>query len=134
MISGGPATASLARDTVFAAVMLTVNGIMGGLSLFVGSRRYGSRCSMRRYRRGTGDRGVTGYLEPGAATFTTSRPGPEFSSAQLIFAAVASLVLYGMFVITQTGPHRHFFRPVIADEPVSVDDRNAAPPTAGWRA
>ncbi|MDX5965042.1 ionic transporter y4hA [Rhodococcus opacus] len=129
MISGGPATASLARDTVFAAVMLTVNGIMG-LSLFVGSRRYGVALFNAE---GTGAALATvaslATLSLVLPTFTTSRPGPEFSSAQLIFAAVASLVLYGMFVITQTGPHRHFFLPVIADEPVSVDDRNAAPPT-----
>ena len=61
-------------------------------------------------------------------TFTTSRQGPEFFSAQLVFAAVASLVLHGMFVLTQTGPHRHFFLPVIADEP-ETGDRTSAPPT-----
>ena len=44
--------------------------------------------------------------------FTTSEPGPEFSAAQLAFAAVASLVLYGMFVLTQTVRHRDFFLPV----------------------
>jgi Ca2+:H+ antiporter len=129
MISGGPATASLARDTVFAAVMLTVNGIMG-LSLFVGARRYGVALFNAE---GTGAALATvaslATLSLVLPTFTTSRPGPEFSSAQLIFAAVASLVLYGMFVLTQTGPHRHFFLPVIPDEPVNVEDRNAAPPS-----
>src|SRR6476469_753927 len=40
MISGGKDSASLARDTVFAAVMITVNGIVG-LSLFVGAQRHG---------------------------------------------------------------------------------------------
>jgi Ca2+:H+ antiporter len=39
MIAGGPGTASLARDTVFAAVMITCNGILG-LSLFIGAVRY----------------------------------------------------------------------------------------------
>jgi Ca2+:H+ antiporter len=129
MISGGPATASLARDTVFAAVMLTVNGIMG-LSLFVGARRYGVALFNAE---GTGAALATvaslATLSLVLPTFTTSRPGPEFSSAQLIFAAVASLVLYGMFVLTQTGPHRHFFLPVIPAEPVNVEDRNAAPPS-----
>src|SRR3954464_10327618 len=40
MISGGPGSATLARDTVFAAVMITINGI-GGLALVVGAVRYG---------------------------------------------------------------------------------------------
>ena len=44
-------------------------------------------------------------------TFTTSRPGPEFSPPQLAFAAIASLILYGVFVVTQTGRHRDFFLP-----------------------
>ena len=37
-------------------------------------------------------------------TFTTSHPGPQFSSGQLAFAAVAALALYLMFVFTQTVP------------------------------
>ena len=45
-------------------------------------------------------------------TFTTSRPGPEFTGAQLTFAAIASAALYGMFVFTQTVRHRDFFLPV----------------------
>jgi Ca2+:H+ antiporter len=48
-------------------------------------------------------------------TFTTSEPGPEFSTSQLAFAAVTSLVLYGMFVLTQTVRHRDFFLPVVAE-------------------
>src|SRR4051812_3497412 len=40
MASGGDKSASLARDTVFAAVMITINGI-GGLALVVGSLRHG---------------------------------------------------------------------------------------------
>ena len=45
-------------------------------------------------------------------SFTSSRSGPEFSPAQLTFAAAASLVLYGAFVLTQTVRHRDFFLPV----------------------
>ena len=44
--------------------------------------------------------------------FTMSRPGPEFSPAQLTFAACASLVLYALFITTQTVRHRDFFMPV----------------------
>jgi Ca2+:H+ antiporter len=59
-------------------------------------------------------------------TFTTSAPGPEFSSAQLAFAAVASIALYGLFVVVQTVRHRDYFLPVGgADDP----DAHAPAPT-----
>ena len=45
-------------------------------------------------------------------TVTESQPGPEFTSGQLAFAAVASLALYLAFVVTQTVRHRDFFLPV----------------------
>jgi len=47
-------------------------------------------------------------------TFTTSRSGPEFSPAQLAFAAVAALVLYGLFVFVQTVRHRDYFPETLA--------------------
>ncbi len=111
MVSGGPETHTLARDTVFAAVMITCNGILG-LSLLVGALRGGG--------------GVASFNAEGAATalatvatlatltlvlptFTTSKPGPEFSGAQLTFAAVASLSLYALFVFVQTFRHRDSF-------------------------
>src|SRR4051812_28876762 len=112
MVSGGDKTASLARDTVFAAVMITVNGI-AGLSLLVGSVRFGTA---RFNPEGSGAALATvstlATLSLVLPTFTTSRPGPEFSPSQLTFAALASLVLYTAFVVTQTVRHRDFFLPV----------------------
>ena len=112
MTSGGDKAATLARDTVFAAVMITMNGI-AGVSLFVGSLRYGVT---RFHAEGSGAALATvttlatlGLVLP---TFTTSHPGPQFSSGQLAFAAAASLALYLMFVFTQTVRHRDFFLPV----------------------
>src|SRR3954466_8836907 len=62
-------------------------------------------------------------------TFTTSRPGPEFSGSQLAFAAVASLVLYAAFVTTQTVRHRDFLLPVPTSETEEPADEHAEPPT-----
>ena len=65
-------------------------------------------------------------------SFTTARPGPEFSPAQLAFAAAASLTLYAAFVTTQTVRHRDFFLPVTSDGVVINDadgDDHADPPT-----
>jgi Ca2+:H+ antiporter len=129
MISGGPESASLARDTVFAAVMITCNGIVG-LSLLLGALRYGLTLFNAE---GTGAALATvatlATLSLVLPAFTTSRPGPQFSPAQLAFAAVASLALYGMFVVTQTVRHRDFFLPVAPDRRVLEAEEHVAQPT-----
>jgi Ca2+:H+ antiporter len=126
-ISGGPGAATLARDTVFAAVMLTTTGIVG-LSLLVGARRYGMIVF---HAEGSGAALATvttlATLSLVLPTFTTSQPGPEFSPGQLTFAALASLVLYGTFVLTQTVRHRDFFLPVAQEG--ADDEVHADPPT-----
>ncbi|WP_043648708.1 calcium:proton antiporter [Nocardia thailandica] len=122
MISGGEKTASLARDTVFAAVMITCNGIFG-LVLLVGALR--RRIAVFNAE-GTGAALATvatlSTLSLVLPTFTTSKPGPEFSPAQLAFAAVASLLLYGLFVMVQTVRHRDDFLPVEGDGAVDDED------------
>src|SRR3954449_2146275 len=128
MISGGDETASLARDTVFAAVMITCNGIVG-LSILLGALRHSVVVFNAE---GTGAALATvvtlAVLSLVLPTFTTGAAGPQFSSSQLAFAAVASLVLYGAFVLTQTVRHRDFFLPVTAEGAV-VDEEHAQPPT-----
>ncbi|MCJ1676788.1 ionic transporter y4hA [Streptomyces sp. APSN-46.1] len=138
MADGGDKTASLARDTVFAAVMITCNGIVG-LSLLVGALR--NRVAVFNAE-GSGTALATvatlATLSLVLPTFTTSKPGPEFSTAQLAFAAVASLCLYGVFITVQTVRHRDYFLPVdstadrhrAAGHPAPEDEGHAAPPTA----
>jgi len=134
MVSGGPETASLARDTVFAAVMITTNGIVG-ISLLVGSWRHGLVVFNAE---GAGAALATvatlAALSLVLPAFTAARPGPQFSAVQLAFAAVASLLLYGMFVLTQTVRHRDFFLPVASDGTVLGEEEHAVPPTrqAAW--
>ncbi|MER6388144.1 ionic transporter y4hA [Streptomyces sp. NPDC001523] len=142
MADGGPKTASLARDTVFAAVMITCNGIVG-LSLLVGALR--NRVAVFNAE-GSGAALATvatlATLSLVLPTFTTSKPGPEFSTAQLTFAACASLALYGLFVAVQTVRHRDYFLPVdtkrrraeaaeaAAAAAAGEEDEHAAPPTS----
>ena len=127
--SGGPGSASLARDTVFAAVMITCNGILG-LCLLVGAVRYGLAVFNAE---GSGASLGTVATLAGVClvlpTFTTAVPGPQFSPGQLAFAALASLLLYGAFVSAQTVRHRDFFLPVAADGSPE-EDAHAAPPSA----
>ena len=128
MVSGGKDTDTLARDTVFAAVMITCNGIVG-LALFMGALKY-RLIAFNAQGAGAALATVTtlAVMTMVVPTFTTSQPGPEFTSSQLAFAAVVSLALYGMFVSTQTRRHRDFFLPVGKDgEP--LDDEHADPPT-----
>jgi Ca2+:H+ antiporter len=112
MASGGNDATTLARDTAFAALMITTNGI-AGLSLLLGSHRYGVTLFNPQ---GSGAALATlttlATLSLVLPTFTTSHSGQEFSPGQLVFAAVASLLLYLMFVFTQTVRHRDFFLPV----------------------
>ncbi|MDT7610576.1 MAG: Ca2+:H+ antiporter [Pseudonocardiales bacterium] len=141
MLSGGPGTATLARDTVFAAVMITGNGIVG-LCLVVGALRHGVVSFNAE--------GSSGSMATVAAlatlclvfpTVTTTSPGPTFSGPQLAFAAVVSLALYSVYVFVQTVRHRDYFLPVIPDEgsdegsrvgsdgpPDSLEDAHEAPP------
>jgi Ca2+:H+ antiporter len=130
MISGGSGTASLARDTVFAAVMITCNGIVG-IALLIGAVRF--RLTMFNAE-GTGAALATvttlATLSLVLPTFTLGRPGPEFTSAQLAFAAIASLVLYAVFVITQTVRHRDFFLPLTSAGEVVEAEEHADPPSA----
>ena len=132
MASGGDKAASLARDTVFAAVMITCNGILG-LALVVGSVRHrvqGFRVQASYSALSVMTALVT--LSLVLPTFTTSAPGPRFSAAQLAFAGVTSLVMYGVFVFIQTIRHRDYFLPVSPDGDVDEDeDHHAAAPSTG---
>ncbi|SES17241.1 Ca2+:H+ antiporter [Lentzea xinjiangensis] len=127
MVSGGPEASSLARDTVFAAVMITTNGIVG-IALLLGALKHGTTLF-----NAEGSGGALATVMTLAAltlvlpTFTTTTPGPEFSGPQLAFAALASLALYGLFVFTQTVRHRDFFLPVDEDGVIEADEHAEAP-------
>jgi Ca2+:H+ antiporter len=132
MVSGGSGTSSLARDTVFAAVMITCNGIVG-LSLYAAATRHGLVVFNAE---GSGAELATVATLSTVClvlpTFTTARPGPEYSTSQLTFAALASLTLYAAFVTTQTWRHRDFFLPVTSEGEVidtAAGDAHADPPS-----
>lgn len=132
MIAGGPAESALARDTVFAAIMIILNGLVG-LCLLMGAVRH------REQR--FGQAGVSASLATIAAltvltlvlpNFTTSAAGPVYSNSQLAFVGMVSLVLYGVFVLVQTVRHRDYFLP---EGPVAGDEDVHAPPpstAAAW--
>ena len=127
MIAGAGAAETLARDTVFAAVILTCNGIVG-LSIVAGTR-HGAVVSFNAEGAGAALATVAtlSTLCLVVPTFTTSSPGPVFSPAQLTFAAITALALYGLFVTLQAGRHRDYFLPVTAGG--GDADEHATPPS-----
>jgi Ca2+:H+ antiporter len=129
MISGGGQTETLARDTVFAAVMITCNGIVG-IALLIGSLRH----DLPRFNpEGTGAAlGMVATLTTITLvlpTFTISEPGARFTGPQLAFVAIAAVLLYGAFVYAQTGRQREFFLPVNAAGNTISNDDHADPPS-----
>ncbi|MBN9607463.1 MAG: hypothetical protein J0G30_12715 [Actinomycetales bacterium] len=129
MLGGAPGASTLARDTVFAAVMITLNGIVG-LSLLLAASRH----RLPRFNpEGTGAAlavvATLATLTLVIPSFTITEPGARFSPAQLAFVAVASLVLYGAFVATQTRAHRDFFLPVARDGQTISENAHAEPPS-----
>jgi Ca2+:H+ antiporter len=100
---------TLARDTVFAVVMIVCNGLVG-ICIFIGGLRFREQ-----------DFQVSGsnlYLSVlfVMATITLIMPnytlttqGPIYSAAQLGFVSVVTLLLYGLFLYTQTIRHRDYF-------------------------
>ena len=100
---------TLARDTVFAVVMIVCNGLVG-ICILAGGLRYREQ-----------DVQVTGsslYLSVLIVlatitlimpNYTLTTPGPVYSAAQLGFVSVVTLILYGVFLYTQTVRHRDYF-------------------------
>jgi Ca2+:H+ antiporter len=111
MVTGGAEKAGLARDTVFSAVMIVCNGIVG-LCLLVGGIRH--REQVFQLQGANASLSVLTALTTLTLIIpnvTTTTPGPTFSRSQLAFAAVVSLILYCSFLFVQTVRHRGYFLP-----------------------
>ena len=130
MLSGGEEARSLARDTVFATVMIICNGVVG-ICLLAGSIRH--RIVTFRAE------GCSSALSVLAALttltlilpeFTTSTSGPTYSSAQLGFASLMSLILYLVFVFVQTIRHKDQFLPAVQKSDVADESvQHGSPPS-----
>ncbi|MGX2950252.1 calcium:proton antiporter [Ursidibacter sp. B-7004-1] len=124
MIAGGDNAAYLARDTVFAAIMLILNGILGGCLLIGGLKHHEQFFSKKSV-----STALVTLISILAFTlilpnFTTTTEGPTYSPSQLVFVAIASLVLYGAFIMVQTVRHRDYF---LADD--DNPEHHAEPPS-----
>jgi Ca2+:H+ antiporter len=118
---------ALARDTVFAVVMIVVNGVVG-LCIVIGALHHGEQ-SFR-------VTGASAYLTVLVAlavitmvlpNYTVTEAGPVYAPSQLVFVSIATLVLYAVFLWIQTVRHKEHFLPTAAsDTPVEPHERPAA--------
>lgn len=109
MLSAPDGGAEVARDTVFAAVMIVLNGVVG-LCLLAGGLRF--REQSFQPSGASAALGVIGTLATLALilpNYTLAVPGPVYSPFQLAFVGVVSLLLYGQYLMFQTVTHRGYF-------------------------
>ena len=126
MLSGGEATSGLARDTVFAAVMIILNGLIGA-SLLVGGRKHRVQdFKLEGINAALGTLTVIVVFTLVLPNFSISAPGPVYTSSQLLFVAAATLVLFAAFTVFQTIRHRDYFLPSDAD-PDDPNERASQP-------
>jgi Ca2+:H+ antiporter len=116
MATGGKDSASLARDTVFSAVILILNGIIG-LSIFLGALKFHEQ----NFSKTSATIALVSLVSIVTLTlifpsYSTSVKGPYYSTAQLIFVSIACLIIYSFFLLAQTSRHRNYF--------LSVDEQD----------
>lgn len=117
---------TLARDTVFATVMIICNGLVGLCLLAGGMKHFVQGFQLQ------GALAALAVLIPLTVitlllpNFTTSEAGSSYSKPQLIFAGVTSLILYASFIFIQTVRHRDYFLP---SENAANEDNHAPVPS-----
>ncbi len=123
---------TLARDMMFAVVMIALNGLIG-LSLLLGGLRHREQ----EYNL----QGTSAYLNTIMAlvvlglvlpNFTTSMSGSRLSSVQQIFLIVTTLILYGIFLAIQTRRHSGYFLEAKGPEPGGAHEHGFAIRSTGF--
>jgi Ca2+:H+ antiporter len=126
MLAGGPDKATLPRDTIYSAIMIICNGVVGLCLLVGGLRHHEQTYRIEGATSGLAALVALSTLSLVLPSFTTSSAGGTYTGSQLAFAAVASLVLWSVYVFVQTVRHRDYFLP--ADH-ASDEELHAAPPS-----
>jgi Ca2+:H+ antiporter len=126
MAAGGEEASGLARDTVFAAVMIILNGIIG-LCLLVGGLMHREQSfSLDGVSAALVALGAIVILTLVFPNYTVTTPGPYYSSSQLGLIGIVTVVIYGTFVFTQTIGHRQYF---LQDDDTDKSAQRPAPPS-----
>jgi Ca2+:H+ antiporter len=113
MIVGGAAQAALPRDTIYAAIMIILNGVVGACLLVGGLRHHVQSFQVEGANAGLAALFPMATLSLVLPNFTTTTAGGTYSTSQLTFTALASVALWAVFVFVQTVRHRDFFLPEV---------------------
>jgi Ca2+:H+ antiporter len=131
MTAGGEEAAGLARDTVFAAVMIILNGIIG-LCLLVGGLMHREQSfSLDGASAALAALATIVILTLVFPNYTVTTPGPYYSPSQLVLIAIVTLVVYGAFIFTQTVGNRPYF---LQDAEAATSTRHTVRPGNGTTA
>jgi Ca2+:H+ antiporter len=130
MLAGGPDKATLARDTVYATVMIISSGVIGICLLLGGLRHREQSFRIEGASPAFAAMVTLATLVLVMPVFTKSAPGASYSPTQLVFVGVSSLLLWCVFVFFQTVRHRDYFLPRV--DP--ANEASHAPPPSGRRA
>lgn len=127
MIAGGENAMTYARDTVFAAIMLILNGIIG-ICILIGGVKYYEQI----FARSSATTSLICLVAILIMTlilpnYTTSEAGPFYTNTQLIFVSLACLIIYSSFLMVQTVRHRNYF--IVKGE---EDPDHEADPPSNW--
>jgi len=101
---------TLARDTVFAVIMVVCNGLVGLCVLWGGLRHHEQEFQMSGAGAYLSVLGALSILTLVLPNYTETAIGPYFSNAQLLFVSVMTIVLYAAFLFIQTSRHTNYFR------------------------
>jgi len=131
MLAGGPDKSALPRDTIFSAIMIICNGVVGLCLLAGGLKHHEQTFRLEGATSALAALIALTTLSLVLPTFTTSAAGPHYTPPQLAFAAIASLALWGVFVFVQTVRHRDYF---LSATGTADESQHAAPPgnAAAW--
>jgi Ca2+:H+ antiporter len=117
MLANPEATATLVRDTVYAAVMIILAGVVGLCITFGAARHYVQSFGLYGVSAANATLATLAVLVLVLPNFTTTTRGPTFSDAQTLVIAAAALLLYILFVFILTIRHRDYFLPASEAEP-----------------
>src|SRR5215470_2732629 len=122
MFSGVQGSDSVARDTIYAAVMIVLNGVVGLCLVIGGSRHFEQTFQLQGASSALAVLGTLAGLTLILPNYTVTAAGPYYSAVQLVLVGIASLTLWGVFVFVQTVKHRDYF----LDAPSDAEAADAA--------
>ena len=109
MVSAKEGGEELARDTVFATVMMVLNGIIGLCLVMGGARHHQQSFQTDASAAALSVLGTLAVITLVLPNYTLATPGPAYAPSQLILVGAVSLILYGVFLFVQTIRHRDYF-------------------------